>query len=164
METPKVTAHTTMLQPKRGGSFYSSNANRRNGTPGALRFATLAAGNSSTTPCGANDEGTGVTQAQTVRSSAFGPIVYDGRSYGVKAHEFRRIADVPRRAGLPREVALDIHPADAADAELLRDGGWRLADPARVAEPRAFARYVAASGGELSAAQGVYVGPSGDRA
>jgi hypothetical protein len=102
----------------------------------------------------------GFSRFTTVGSwrGAFGPIAYDGRSYGVKAHEFRRIADVPRRAGLPCEVALDIHPADAADAELLRDGGWRLADPARVAEPQAFARYVAASGGELSAAQGVYVG------
>jgi hypothetical protein len=102
----------------------------------------------------------GFSRFTTVGSwrGAFGPIAYDGRSYGVKAHEFRRIADVPRRAGLPCEVALDIHPADAADAELLRDGGWRLAEPALVAEPRAFARYVAASGGELSAAQGVYVG------
>jgi hypothetical protein len=81
METPKVTAHTTMLQPKRGGSFYSSNANRRNGTPGALRFATLAAGNSSTTPCGANDEGTGVTQAQTVREKL---APYPGNSFCIE--------------------------------------------------------------------------------
>jgi len=88
---------------------------------------------------------------------AFGPIAYDGRSYGVKAHEFRRIAQVPRRAGLPCEVALDIHPADAADRELLQAGGWRITDPQAVSDPRGFARYVAGSGGELSAAQGVYV-------
>jgi hypothetical protein len=101
----------------------------------------------------------GFSRLTTVGSwrGAFGPVAYAGRSYGVKAHEFRRIADVPRRAGVACEVALDIHAADAADRELLRAGGWRVTDPAGVADPRAFARYVAGSGGELSAAQGVYV-------
>ena len=102
----------------------------------------------------------GFSRFTTVGSwrGAFGPIAYGGRSYGVKAHEFRRIAQVPRRAGVPCELTLDIHPADAADRELLEAGGWRIADPRAVAEPSAFARYVASSGAELSAAQGVYVG------
>ena len=102
----------------------------------------------------------GFSRFTTVGSwrGAFGPVAHGGRRYGVKAHEFRRIAQVPRLAGLPCEVALDIHPADAADRALLQDGGWRIADPRRVADPSAFARYVRASGGELSAAQGVYVG------
>jgi len=102
----------------------------------------------------------GFSRFTTVGSwrGAFGPIAYGGRRYGVKAHEFRRIAEVPRRAGVPCEVALDIDPADAADRELLQAGGWRIAHPRRVADPSSFARYVACSGGELSAAQGVYVG------
>jgi hypothetical protein len=102
----------------------------------------------------------GFSRFTTVGSwrGAYGPIAYGGRSYGVKAHEFRRIAQVPRRCGLPCEVALDIDPADAADRALLTAGGWSIADPRRVADPIAFARYVVASGGELSAAQGVYVG------
>ena len=47
---------------------------------------------------------------------AYGPVELGGRTYGLKAHEFRRFADLPRAPGLPFEVALDIHPADAADA------------------------------------------------
>jgi len=72
METPKVTAHTIMLRE------LLQFANRRNGTPGALRFATLAAANSSTTPCGANDEG---TQAQTVREKL---APYPGNSFCIE--------------------------------------------------------------------------------
>jgi hypothetical protein len=102
---------------------------------------------------------TGFSRFTTVGSwrGAFGPVSWRGRDYGVKAHEFRRLADVPRRAGLPFEVVLDIHPADGGDAERLRAGGWRLRDPSATAGPEAFARYVRGSGAEFSAAQGVYV-------
>ncbi|MEA2311569.1 MAG: hypothetical protein QOE28_1537 [Solirubrobacteraceae bacterium] len=88
---------------------------------------------------------------------AFGPLEWDGRRYGVKAHEFRPLADVPRRSGLPFEAVLDLHPADAADGDRLRAGGWRLRPPADTAGPGAFADYVRGSGAEFSAAQGVYV-------
>jgi hypothetical protein len=88
---------------------------------------------------------------------AFGPVEWAGRTYGVKAHEFRRIAEVPARAGLPFEAVLDVHPADAADAERLRGGGWTVRGPATLAGTSGFAEYVRGSGAECSAAQGVYV-------
>ena len=98
------------------------------------------------------------TRFTTVASwrGAYGPLEWGGRRYGVKAHEFRALAELPRRTGLPFEIALDIDPADADDAARLRAGGWRLADPAATATTGGFARYVRGSGAEFSAAQGVY--------
>jgi hypothetical protein len=89
---------------------------------------------------------------------AFGPVEYGGRRYGVKAHEFRKFLDLPGRTGQAFEVALNIHPADGKDRDALRAHGWRVVDPREVAaDPEAFRRYVAGSGAEFSAAQGVYV-------
>ncbi len=88
---------------------------------------------------------------------AYGPVAWAGRTYGVKAHEFRRVADLPRATGLPFELALDLHSADALDRERLVRAGWRLHHPATVATPDSFARFVRSSGAEFSVAQGVYV-------
>lgn len=103
--------------------------------------------------------GDGFSRFTTVGSwrGAYGPISWDGRTYGVKAHEFRTLADIPQRAGLPFEAVLDVHPADEADAVRLRDGGWSILGPDATASTAAFARYVQGSGAEFSAAQGVYV-------
>jgi len=88
----------------------------------------------------------------------YGPVTYDGRTYGQKVHEFRKCIDLPRRVPADFELALDIHPAEANDLGLLRDNGWRLADPKRVAStPEAFAQYVRGSSAEFSVAQGTYV-------
>jgi hypothetical protein len=89
---------------------------------------------------------------------AYAPITYLGETWGVKAHEFRKIVDLPRVSGLPFEVALDAHPADVRDVEVLRASGWRLADPRRVAAtPADYCSYIEGSVAECSAAQGVYV-------
>jgi hypothetical protein len=103
--------------------------------------------------------GGGFTSFTTVASwrGAFGPVAWRGESYGVKAHQFRRFLQVPSRAGLPFHVALDLHPADAADGERLRHHGWAVTGPETVATPAAFADYVRGSGAEFSVAQGVYV-------
>ena len=89
---------------------------------------------------------------------AFGPVEYQGRQFGLKVHEFRKLLCLPRRASQTFEIALSIHPTDRADLEALRAHGWRIADP-RVAagDPFAFRRYVQGSGAECSAAQGIYV-------
>jgi hypothetical protein len=89
---------------------------------------------------------------------AYGPIDFQGHSYGLRVHQFRRFADLPRRAGGSFELALDIHPADAADAGLLRAGGWELVSPATVAAtPDGYRRFVQGSGAELMVAKGMYV-------
>ena len=91
--------------------------------------------------------------------SPYGGLVIDGREMSLKHHQFRRFAEMPERVeGVELELALDIHPGDAADLELLRGHGWRLVDPREaVASPAAFREYVRRSGAELSVAQGVYV-------
>lgn len=101
----------------------------------------------------------GFSRFTTVASwrGAFGPVTWRGTTYGVKAHEFRRFAQLPSETGLPFEVALDIHAADAADRDLLEGGGWHLVEPGSVSTPGGFARYVRGSGAEFSVAQGVYV-------
>lgn len=89
---------------------------------------------------------------------AYGTVGDGRQAYGPKAHEFRHLANLPRRAGLAFEVALDIHPADDKDVDLLRQGGWKVVEPRRVAgDPDAYRHYVRGSGAECSAAQAVYV-------
>jgi hypothetical protein len=89
---------------------------------------------------------------------AYDPVEHDGRVYGLKAHEFRKVADLPERVARTFEIALDIHEADARDRDLLEGHGWQLVDP-RIAAgtPKAFRDYVQGSGAEFSVAQGIYV-------
>jgi hypothetical protein len=88
----------------------------------------------------------------------FGPIEDEGRTYGLKVHEFRKLIDLPRRSSERFELALDIHPADEADRSALVEAGWRLKDPRSASgDPDAFRAYVRGSGAEFSVAQGVYV-------
>ena len=89
---------------------------------------------------------------------AYGPATWAGRSYGVKAHEFRRFLGVGAAVGAARfEVALDIDPGDRADVEALREHGWALSDPRALADTGGFRRFVRESGAEFSAAQNIYV-------
>ena len=89
---------------------------------------------------------------------AYGPATWGGRSYGVKAHEFRRFLAVAGEVRDARfEVALDIHPGDGADIARLRDHGWALSDPAALAGTDGFRSFVQASGAEFSPAQNIYV-------
>ena len=88
----------------------------------------------------------------------YGPVSWGGRTYGLKVHEFRKLLELPQRSGKTFEIALDIHPADGKDLDLLRSHGWRIVEPRRVAaDPAAYRRYLQGSGAELSAAQGIYV-------
>jgi hypothetical protein len=89
---------------------------------------------------------------------AFGRVEHDGRSYGLKVHEFRKVIDLPRRVPLTFELALDIHPGDHRDRAALEEAGWRLVDPrAASRNPAEFRDYVQGSGAEFSVAQGIYV-------
>jgi hypothetical protein len=91
--------------------------------------------------------------------SPYGGLVIGGREMGLKHHQFRRFAELPLRVpGVDFEIALAIHPGDAADLELLRENGWKVVEPVQVAgTPAAFRDYVRGSGAEFSVAQGVYV-------
>jgi hypothetical protein len=88
----------------------------------------------------------------------YGRVEYGGKTFGLKLHEFRKFIELPGRARPGFEIALDIHPDEERDLELLHRHGWRLVDPKVVApDPEAFRRYVGTSGAEFSVAQGIYV-------
>lgn len=87
----------------------------------------------------------------------FGAPLIAGRQTSLKHHQFRRFLELPERVGAELELALDIHPGDAADLEALRAHGWRVVDPHEVAAgPALFRDYLAGSGAEFSVAQGIY--------
>src|SRR5262249_15766570 len=88
----------------------------------------------------------------------FGPAQLNGNTLGSKVCGFRKFLSLPARARQAFELALSIHPAEAADLNALRHYGWHLVDPqALAADPAAFRRYIQGSPAEFSAAQGVYV-------
>jgi hypothetical protein len=91
--------------------------------------------------------------------SPYGRVELEGRRQGLKHDEFRRLLELPQRASsLEFELALDIHPGDAADLEALRACGWAIVDPAEVAgNPDAYRDYIRGSAAEFSVAQGLYV-------
>jgi hypothetical protein len=87
------------------------------------------------------------------------PIVYGGRTYGLRVHEFRKFVGLPSRCPQSRfELALDIHPADLRDAQLLRANGWALVDPRVVAGgPAEYRAYLAGSRAEFLIPKHLYV-------
>jgi hypothetical protein len=89
---------------------------------------------------------------------ANGPVEYQGTTYGLRVHEFRKFATLPRRVPASFELALDIHPAETRDLQLLDANGWALADPVAAAgSPWAYRRYVQRSAAEFMVAKGMYV-------
>ena len=89
---------------------------------------------------------------------AFGPVEFEGHTYSLKVHEFRKVIELPRRSQQRFEIALDIHPGDERDRAALEANGWTLVDPrATVPGPLEFRDYVQRSGAEFSVAQGIYV-------
>jgi hypothetical protein len=89
---------------------------------------------------------------------AYGPVEYRGRTYGLRVHELRKFAALPRLCRQPFELALEIHPSDHADRALLEASGWTLVEPAAVAgDPWSYRAYVQGSRGELMVAKNMYV-------
>jgi hypothetical protein len=87
-----------------------------------------------------------------------GTVEHDGEVLGPKVREFRKFVTLPELVPFEFEIALDIHPAESNDIQLLQSHGWQLADPRAVAEnPAAFRSYVQGSSAECSVSQGVYV-------
>jgi hypothetical protein len=88
----------------------------------------------------------------------FGPVQVNGRTYGLKVHEFRKFIELPRHVSPSFEIALDIDRADEKDRLALEQCGWQLVNPReRAGDPAAFRRYVQESAAEFSVAQGIYV-------
>ena len=73
-------------------------------------------------------DGTRFTSVATWRGP-YGPVEHEGRTYGLRVHEFRRFLSLPGLTPGEFEIALAIDPADAADAERLATGGLDAARP-----------------------------------
>jgi hypothetical protein len=89
--------------------------------------------------------------------SPSGTMPVDGQERGGKARSWRPLADLPTAVPQPVRAVVAAHPADTADLDRLRAGGWDLQEPASVATPDAYRAFVQASAGELSVAQELYV-------
>jgi hypothetical protein len=101
--------------------------------------------------------GSGFTSVATWRGP-YGPVEYEGHTYGLRVHEFRRFLSLPERVDAELELALSIDPADAADLERLRGAGWKLSDPvAAAADPASYRRFIQASAAEFTVAKAMYV-------
>lgn len=89
----------------------------------------------------------------------YGPVCYGDVEYGLRVHEFRRLADLPARCGSPTfAYALDIDPVETLDIERLTSGGWRLLEPRAVAgTPEAYREFIQGSIAELMVAKSMYV-------
>jgi hypothetical protein len=88
----------------------------------------------------------------------FAPVEYDGTTYGLRVHEFRKFAELPGMTGEEFELALDIHEAEVADFELLHRTGWRLVSPQTVAgDPVSYREYLGHSRAEFMIAKNMYV-------
>ena len=88
----------------------------------------------------------------------FGPIEFQGSTYGLRVHEFRKFIELPRRSAEPFELALDIHPSETADLAALTQNGWQLVDPASVTRmPHDYQKYIQASKAEFGVAKNLYV-------
>ncbi len=92
----------------------------------------------------------------------YGRVEHAGGQFGLKIHEMRRVAALPRQVEPAMELALSIGAGDYADGRLLAESGWHLVDPQSVASgPQQFRGYVQGSDGEFSVAQGIYVETAG---
>jgi hypothetical protein len=87
------------------------------------------------------------------------PIEYQGHTYGLRVHEFRKFIDLPEFCPETQfELALDIHPNDAGDIESLEQHHWSLVDPKRVANgPDEYRNYIARSKAEFMVPKQMYV-------
>lgn len=82
-------------------------------------------------------------------------VHWHGERWGQKDAEFPLVADLPRRTGLPLELAVNA-PDHVADD--LRDAGWSVVDPWPVSsDVSRLRRYIARSRGELTVVKQAYV-------
>jgi hypothetical protein len=89
---------------------------------------------------------------------SYGSIHHQGVQYGQKVHSLRPLIDLPSRTSGRFGLALAIHPDETKDLDALRENGWTLLDPARVAStPDHYRRFVQGSWAEFGLTKAGYV-------
>jgi hypothetical protein len=100
--------------------------------------------------------------------AGFSDLCFRGEWYGSKYEEFKRFAELPRKAEQEIEVALRHNREDDAGIRLLKDNGWFLKEATRIADLSSYQDYIARSRAEIGIAKNAYVkgraGWFGDRA
>jgi hypothetical protein len=92
----------------------------------------------------------------------FGPVEYQGRTFGLRVHEFRQFMELPLAAGGQFQLALDIDARDTRDLLALSANGWELVDPVQVVQgPQDYQNYIQTSGAEFGVAKQMYVATRG---
>jgi hypothetical protein len=87
----------------------------------------------------------------------YGSIHHEGLHYGQKVHSWRPLIELPDRAEERFEPAVEIDPGEASDIRALRQHGWELLDPLRVAgTPDDYKRFVQVSTAEIGVAKSGY--------
>jgi hypothetical protein len=98
------------------------------------------------------------TRLTTVASwGRYADLEHDGRLYGSKRGEFRKLAALPERVGEAFEVALRECETNDPDAAALRRGGWRVIDGTRLRDLARYRDYIRGSRAEIGIAKGAYV-------
>ena len=86
--------------------------------------------------------------------SAHDRLEFDGVTYGAKDMEFPKFIDLPRRASVPVEIAVNAH----APRPLLAEHGWRIRDALDVSSTfDDFCDYIRSSRGEFSVCKNGFV-------
>jgi hypothetical protein len=89
---------------------------------------------------------------------AYGPITYKSETYGLRAHEFRKFVELPVQSGQPFRLALNIHPDDSKDLDLLRRNHWDILDPlVTVSDCWSYRKFIQDSAAEIMVAKNLYV-------
>lgn len=89
---------------------------------------------------------------------SYGPIMHDGIRYGQKVHSLRDYIDLPARTDMKFVLAYDIDAEERDDLALLRSTGWRLVDPAIVADsPQSYREFIQRSKAEIGITKEGYV-------
>ena len=96
--------------------------------------------------------------ASRAGAAPYGPIDFEGQRYGLRVHEFRRFADLPRRDGRPVRARARHRPGERRRRARCCETRLGLVDPSAVAAtPSRYRRFIQGSRAELMVAKGMYV-------
>jgi hypothetical protein len=99
----------------------------------------------------------GATFTTIASWGGYSDLQFRGEWYCSKYPEFQRFANLPREVNVPLDVVMKRRPEDEASRNMLRDGGWRVAEGNEVSDLAAYQAFIARSRGEIGIAKHAYV-------
>jgi hypothetical protein len=89
--------------------------------------------------------------------SPFGDVYYEGKRYGTKHDELKRLAALPRQARAEFEIAVKYYREEEPGLGFLKQYGWIVSDAARIADLDDYQRFIRRSRGEVGIVQSAQV-------